>query len=674
MLGRPGSGGAGARSEAGALNPAQERAASTLNGPVLVIAGAGTGKTRTLVHRLVRLIDAGVAPESILLLTFTRRAAAEMIGRASALLPGRAQRVAGGTFHSFAHGTLRRLGRHVGLSSRFTVLDQADSFEVLSGIRTELKLGERGRGFPRRETIAAMISRAVNQQVPVAQVVETEYPQFAEETALLEEIASRYGTYKAERALVDFDDLLLYLIRLLHESERARHELRERYTHVMVDEYQDTNVLQAEITRLLAAGGGNVLVVGDDAQSIYAFRGARFTNLHDFKRVFQGTKLITLEQNYRSTQPILDAGNALLHQMSKAFRKRLFTKRTAGGRPLLVEADDETEQARFVAKEIARLRESGVAAGEIGVLFRASHHAIPLELLLARDKVRYAKYGGFRFLEAAHLKDVLAHLRVLANPGDDLSLARALSLCEGIGRAGAKRIARTAAGQSPLPDAIRQAAGSGKKRIAVEPLARLLERLATPARPVSLLLAVIEHYEPLMKLCYDDWPRRSRDLEQLVPICEPYESVESLLADLALEPPSAAVGQNLARAREADPETLVLSTVHSAKGLEWHAVFVIQALDGCIPMLPGFGDEEPDPEQLDEELRLLYVAVTRAKDRLYLVWPRATVRGYGYGWAPCSRFLEAMPPALLQQQRARDLLAGSGQGEGAGARQPHGSR
>jgi DNA helicase-2/ATP-dependent DNA helicase PcrA len=639
------------------LNPAQEQAAATLEGPVLVIAGAGTGKTRTLVHRLVRLIQAGVSPEAILLLTFTRRAASEMIVRASALLAGPRSRIAsGGTFHSFAHATLRRYGALIGLPGRFTVLDQADSFEMLAGIRAELKLGGRGRSFPRRDTIGNILSQAVNHQVTVTRIVEAEYPHLFDEAPQLERIASLYAQYKSDRGLVDFDDLLVHLIRLLRDSPRTRQALHERYTHVMVDEYQDTNVLQAEITRLLAREGGNVMVVGDDAQSIYGFRGARFTNLHDFRKTFPGTRLITLEQNYRSTQPILDVGNALLRQMSQSFRKRLFTERKGGERPFLVEAADEPEQARFVADEIDRLRKDGMALGEIAVLFRASHHAIPLELVLAQRKVRYVKYGGFRFLEAAHLKDVLAHLRVLANPRDDVSLARALALCHGIGPKGARVIARAAAGQKDLAGALRRAVPKGRKRASMEPLARLLETLqASPGRPADLLTLVIDYYTPLLHDRFDDWPRRERDLMQLVPLCETYESVEALLTDLALEPPSTASGEGLERHRP-DADTLVLSTMHSAKGLEWRAVFVIQVLEGSIPMLRVF-EEEPDPEQLDEDLRLLYVAVTRARDRLYLSWPRHTLRGYGYGWAECSRFVEDLPQNALEWRRARDLLS-----------------
>ena len=657
------------------LNPAQREAATALEGPVLVIAGAGTGKTRTLVHRLVRLVEVGVQPESILLLTFTRRAAEEMIGRAMQMIGAAQGRVAGGTFHSFGNLLLRRYGRAVGLDGRFTVLDQADTFEILSNLRADLGLGERGRGFPRRETIAAILSKAVNHQVTVREILTREYPHLSGDEKHLATIGQRYRTYKDQRQLVDFDDLLCLLIRLLRDSTEVRRHVHERYRYVMVDEYQDTNALQAEITRLLAGAQRNLMVVGDDAQSIYAFRGACFRNLFDFHREFKDARLVTLEQNYRSTQPVLHVANALMQQMSQSFRKRLRTERAAGEKPLLVEATDEQEQAAWVAAEIGRLKAAGTPLAEIAVLFRASYHAFPLELELGRLKIPYVKYGGFRFMEAAHIKDVLAPLRVVANPGDDLSLGRALLLCEGIGRAGARKIQAAVAGRpdvTQLAMALHGQGGRGKAKASLQPLARLLEALAAArASPPACIRLAVEYYLPILKERFDDWPKRQRDLEQLAAICQRYQSLEPLLTDLAIDPPSTSTtGEALVvpggapaggRARRGvHGDQLVLSTMHSAKGLEWRVVFVIQALDGCIPMISDFFGEEPDSDKLDEELRLLYVAVTRAKDRLLLVWPRATARGHGFGWAPESRFLEAVPRGLLERRRAGELLRGAG--------------
>ncbi|MDP2955572.1 MAG: ATP-dependent helicase [Longimicrobiales bacterium] len=668
------------------LNPAQRLAAATLEGPVLVIAGAGTGKTRTLVHRLARLTEAGVSAESILLLTFTRRAAEEMIRRATQLMGEDRGRVAGGTFHSFGNLMLRRHGRTIGLDSRFTVLDQADTFEILSNLRTDLGLGGRGRSFPRRETIAAILSKAVNHRVAVKEILKREYPHLVGEAKRLGMIAERYRAYKSERGMVDFDDLLVLLIRLLGESDEARSHVHDRFRYVMIDEYQDTNILQAEITRLLAGAQRNLMVVGDDAQSIYAFRGACFQNLFDFHREFEDARVVTLEENYRSTQPILDLANALMGQMSRSFRKRLFTERGDGELPLLVEARDEREQARWVAAEIKRLHAGDTPLSEIAVLFRASYHAFPLELELGRLKIPYVKYGGFRFMDSAHIKDVLAPLRVVANPSDDLSLGRALLMCRGIGRAGARKLNAAAAGQanaSNLAAALLDNA-RGKTRESLQPLARLLDALGLgPKSPAECIRLAVEYYVPILKERFDDWPKRQRDLEQLVAICRPYRSLESLLADLAIEPPNAATAGEVLAAPEAAEDGgrrgkatlrdhLVLSTIHSAKGLEWKAVVIIQALDGCIPMISDPFGEDPDDDKLDEDLRLLYVAVTRAKDRLAISWPRSTARGFGFGWADESRFVANVKHDLLDRRRAVDLLrvtgSGSTRGRGAGRR------
>ncbi len=638
------------------LNPAQRRAAEILEGPVLVIAGAGTGKTHTLVHRLVKLVESGVAPESILLLTFTRRSAQEMVARAAKILGDEREPVAGGTFHSFANLTLRRYGRDIDLPSNFTILDQSDVFEILSGIRTELKLTDEGLDLPRRETIAAIISKSINQQTPIEDIVAREYSQFFNITDYLGIAASRYEKYKSEHNLVDFDNLLVLLIRLLEQSDEARARVHDRCRYVMVDEYQDTNVLQARITHLLAGESHNLMVVGDDAQSIYAFRGANHRNLFDFKESFPDAELVTLEENYRSTQPVLDVANALMIQMSEAFQKRLFTKRAEGTRPLLVECSNEQEQAVFVVEEIGRLREEGVALSEIAVLFRASRHAFALEVELGGHAIPYVKYGGFRFMESAHIKDVLAHLKLVQRPEDDLSLSRVLLMRDGIGKKGAKQILDAVSGLS-LVKSLRSYKARGKVRASLDELASFLESIE-PLReaPPRCLEAAVDAFEPLIKTRYDDWPRRKRDLETLVGLVERYSSLPSMLTDLTLEPPNAARGQGLAS--NAPRSELVLSTMHSAKGLEWKAVFVIQAQDGFIPMISGFNTEreEEDEEALDEELRLLYVAVTRAKKSLYVVWPRDTARSR-YSWPMPSRFIERIPEEYFERCSAYDWMA-----------------
>jgi len=604
------------------------------------------------VHRLVRLVESGVPAESILLLTFTRRAAEEMIERAADIL-GRREPVAGGTFHSFANLALRRYGKAIGLPPGFTILDQSDSFEILGEIRSELKETAEGETLPRRETIAAILSKSVNKVAPIEDVVSEEFEQFFPLISLFEVAASRYRAYKTEKHFVDFDDLLVLLIRLLEESPDAAERIRSSYRYLMVDEYQDTNLLQARITHLLAGEARNVMVVGDDAQSIYAFRGACHRNLFDFHARFEDAALVTLEENYRSIQGILDVANGLMSQMAEAFQKRLYTSRGEGTKPRLVEAEDEAAQAQYVAAEVVRLRGEGVPLSEIAVLFRASRHAFALEVELAHLRIPYVKYGGFRFTESAHIKDVLAHLRLLVFPGDDLALSRVLTMRPGIGKGGARTIREFLVGRT-LREGLEGYHAKGKIRASLDEIAALLGELeGRREEPASCLEAAFEGVKPLLEARYDDWPRRFRDLETLVGLCQRYRSLASMLSDLTLEPPTASRGQGLAR-RERDTEELVLSTIHSAKGLEWRAVFVLQVREGTIPMVATF-DDEPGLESIDEDLRLLYVAVTRAKDRLDLVWPREVGRG-AYGWSMPSRFLTALPEELFEHVRADDVV------------------
>jgi DNA helicase-2/ATP-dependent DNA helicase PcrA len=422
----------------------------------------------------------------------------------------------------------------------------------------------------------------------------------------------------------------------------------------MVDEYQDTNLLQARITHLLAGESRNVMVVGDDAQSIYAFRGACHENLFDFHRTFEDAPLVTLEENYRSTQGILDVANGLMVQMEEAFRKNLFTTRGEGSRPRLVETADEAAQARFVAAEVRRLRSEGIALADIAVLFRASRHAFALEIELAHFGIPYVKYGGFRFMESAHIKDVLAHLRLLVFPGDEISLTRVLTMRPGIGKSGARTLQEALAGK-PLVDGLKGYRAKGKARASLDDLAALLAELEPHRNEPALCLEMAAAgLKTLLQTRYDDWPRRIRDLETLAGLCARYRSLDSMLSDLALEPPTASKREGLA-GPSAERDELVLSTIHSSKGLEWRAVFVIQARDGTIPMVVSYEDE-PEEESLDEDLRLLYVAVTRAKDHLILVWPRSVPRGPS-GWGMPSRFLVALPEELFEHLRADEFAA-----------------
>ncbi len=641
------------------LNPAQLDAVMHRDGPLLVVAGAGSGKTRTLIYRVARLIESGVAPGAILLLTFTRRAAQEMLHRVEQLVGDRTRAVAGGTFHSFANLTLRRFGQAIGLKPNFTILDRSDMEDVINLIRTRMGLASRERRFPKKSTLAEVISMARNKCRSLEAELEADFPHLVEYQAQILRLAQDYETYKRERGLLDYDDLLCRLAELLKENESIRRRLSNTYRYIMIDEYQDTNLIQAELVRLLAAVHQNVMAVGDDAQSIYSFRGANFRNIMDFPAIFPAARVVKLEENYRSFQGILDVANEVISRASEKYTKVLFTRRRGQFRPLLVRAQDEHMQSRFVAQRILELREEGVALGEIAVLFRSSFHSFDLELELQRRDIPFVKRGGFRFVETAHIKDVLAHLRVIANPADAVSWLRVLMLVNGIGHRRAERLIEDLIRSEEPGKALATVGagltgrGGGAGAEGCGRLAKLLADLrAHPARPAEHLATVLEYYLPLMRDNYpDDYPKRERDLEHFHTITERYRSLDSMLADMALEPPSDSVGDVLA----VDPEEgyVTLSTIHSAKGLEWRVVFLIWAADGRFP-----GPLTVGAEELEEERRLMYVASTRARDELYITYPIYMFdRSTGYVMGHVSRFLEGvaseiLPTAALQEAQA----------------------
>ena len=467
------------------LNPSQYEAATTRDGPVLVLAGAGSGKTRTLIFRVARMIEEGVDPASLLLLTFTRRAAEEMIQRAEALMGGRCDKVTGGTFHSFANTVLRRYASLLGFANAFTILDRTDSEDAINLIRTRLGLDKKIRRFPRKQTIAEIISLAANKTTSVAEVLDTQFPHLFSELDDLSRIEEYYRQYKHERSLLDYDDLLTHLRELLRTHPEVAERLSHTYRYIMVDEYQDTNRLQAEIVRLLAHMHDNVMAVGDDAQSIYSFRGATVRNIFEFPDLFPDTKIIKLEENYRSTQPILDLSNEIILQAKESYTKNLFTKKDSGFQPALIEADSERYQSRFVAQKILELREEGVPLTEMAVLFRSSFHSFDLEIELSNRDLPFVKRGGFRFIETTHVKDVLAHLRILANPQDAVSWHRVLLLLEGVGPKSSDKILNHVCWAGP--DQVQRLAeypGRGAVKTGVQKLAAALQTVADP-RPIS---------------------------------------------------------------------------------------------------------------------------------------------------------------------------------------------
>ncbi|MCC6767021.1 MAG: ATP-dependent helicase [Deltaproteobacteria bacterium] len=627
------------------LNPRQLEAVTTLDGPVLVVAGAGSGKTRTLVYRVARLVESGVPPGQILLLTFTRKAAEEMLRRASGLVGGSCAQVAGGTFHSFAHQALRRYASDVGLTASFSILDRGDSEDVIGLVRGELALDRKERRFPRKQTLGEIFSMAVNKGTTVADLVEAAYPHLVEDLPDLLRVYARYTEFKEAKQLLDYDDLLVRLRNALLERTALAARLGRQYRYLMVDEYQDTNALQADIVRLLAAPHGNVMVVGDDAQSIYAFRGADFRNILGFPTLFPGTRVVTLDQNYRSTPSILDLANEVINRAPHRYTKNLFSERPSSGEtPGLVQALTEPEQSRFVAQRILELREEGVPLQDIAVLFRSSFHSFDLELELGRRDIPFVKRGGFRFIETAHVKDVLAHLRVVANPSDAVSWNRILLLLDGIGPKKAGEILAALAGSTPW-ERRAEVRLRGASAAELERLASLLGEVARTPNPGEQVSRVLAYYEPVLRRVYrDDYPKRERDLEHFATIALRYRATGQLLADMALEPPTDSVGGVLAADGE-DEGMVTLSTIHSAKGLEWHTVFVLWAADGRFPSMYTVRDDA----DLEEERRLMYVALTRAKDLLYLTYPiEIWDRGVGVVLGKPSRFVADVDESILE--------------------------
>jgi DNA helicase-2/ATP-dependent DNA helicase PcrA len=632
------------------LNESQYRAVTTIEGSLLIVAGAGTGKTRTLVYRVARLIETGIRPESILLLTFTRRAATSMLQRAAALVDQRCQRVSGGTFHSMANSTLSRYSDLTGVPRTFTVLDTGDTEDVIDMVRRRMNLSTRDRRLPRKNTIAAIFSMAANKLATVEEVLRQSYPQFDYDIEDLERLHIAFQQYKRERNLLTYDDLLTRLRDALEESRELRCRLSDQYQYIMVDEYQDTNRLQAQIVRLLAETHDNVAVVGDECQAIYSFRGASFKNMLEFPELFPDAQVIKLEENFRSTQPILDLANAIISEAKEGYAKRLYSPVAEGPPPMLVGASDENEQSRFIVQRIQELREEGVPFSDMAVLFRASSHSFDLELELTRHDIPFRKFGGIKFAESAHIKDVLAFLRILVNPADTISWARALKLVDNIGDVTVQQIFdhlgieqktfRTAKAKEGMLKKLKQFPARANYQEQLARFARLLQSIAGQKTPRAQIAAVERFYRPVLQARYDDHTRRQREIEHLLTIAKRYKTAEELLADVALDPSDTALAEATARGHG----YVTLSTVHSAKGLEWGTLFVIWMMDGWFPSsraIEAF-------EDLEEERRLLYVAATRARKHLYFTYPVMAHENGGAGsFASVSRFLEAIPPGIL---------------------------
>lgn len=638
------------------LNPAQAQAASHDDSPLLIVAGAGTGKTATLAHRVAYLIEQGTDPGRILLLTFTRRASAEMLRRVESLLADTAVKshrgtsgagVWGGTFHAIAVRLLRLHGRQIGLDPDFTILDRGDAEDLMHHCRTELSLGSGRRRFPQKGTCTDIYSRCVNARENLTEVLTERFPWCKEDAEELARLFDAYTDRKEAQHVLDYDDLLVFWHALLGSA--AGDSVRERFDHVLVDEYQDTNVLQAEILSLLRPDGQGLTAVGDDAQAIYSFRAATVRNILDFEVRFAGAQVVTLERNYRSTAPILDATNTLIAQAEERRDKVLFTEREGGSRPVLARCRDEAEQSEYLIERILEHRERGTLLKEQAVLFRAAHHSAALEIELSRSNIPFVKYGGLRFVEMAHIKDLAAFLRLAENPRDEVAGLRVLTALPGIGPKTAQGLMRTLAGcggdfESWVGwNAPESAAGAWPGFVT---LMRGLARANETELPEQIH-AIRVFFLPLLKMRYDNAEARSRDLEQVEALASRYPDRQRLLAELALDPP--AYTQDLAGPPLLDEDYLILSTMHSAKGLEFDVVYVIHAADGNIPSDMATGSTE----EIAEERRLFYVACTRARNELYVTYPvRYYTQPFGrsdtHGFAQRSRFVDDAVASLMR--------------------------
>jgi DNA helicase II / ATP-dependent DNA helicase PcrA len=647
------------------LNADQRRAVEhagaspdVIPGPLLIIAGAGSGKTNTLAYRVAHLVRSGADPQRILLLTFSRRAATEMERRAGQILA----RVLGtpasdrspalawsGTFHSVGARILRDYSPRIGLRDAFTVNDRSDSEDMLAVLRHDLGLTRTKSRFPGKSTCLAIYSRVVNSQNSLAEVLRSAFPWCANLEAELKSLFGRYVAEKQSQNVLDYDDLLLYWSQMMSDSALAR-EIGGRFDHVLVDEYQDTNRLQAAILLAMKPDGRGLTVVGDDAQSIYSFRAATVRNILDFPQQFpQSAKVVMLERNYRSTQPILDASNAVIGMARERFAKQLWSERVSSHKPQLVTVADEVDQARCVTERILEHWESGIALKSQAVLFRSSSHSAQLELELARRNVPFVKYGGLKFLEAAHIKDVLSVLRWAENPRNRMAGFRVARLLPGIGSTTATRLLDQMA-ESADPVSAMRAFTPGPA--ACEDWNTFLQVFALLQGAKLVWPAEIDHvarwYEPHLQRLYDDSAVRLRDVAQLQQIAATYVDRERFLTELTLDPPSST-------SDEAGPpglhdDYLILSTIHSAKGQEWKTVHVLNVVDGCIPSDMATGSDA----EIDEERRLLYVAMTRAKDHLHLVVPlrfyahQQAQRGDRHVYASRTRFVPASVMPLFE--------------------------
>lgn len=626
------------------LNPSQWDAVTTIDGPLLVVAGAGTGKTRVIEYRCLYMIQKNIAPENILLLTFTRKAASEMLGRASLHDP-KCRKIEGGTFHSFAYRIIKKYKNILGLAEQISFIDESDSADAVHLLAIRAGYMEDKTRFPKKDTLRSILSMSINRHQSIRDVLAKDYPHFLQLSGHLEDLQKKYQEYKIARNLVDFDDMLIYL-KFLLEDPAVNSKVSQQFKYIMVDEYQDTNKVQADIVYSLAKKHHNCMVVGDDTQSIYSFRGAYYKNMFDFPKILTGTKIVKLEYNYRSTQPILDVANAIIEGERHKYSKVLFTTREGGEKPNLSYFKDAYSESDQVALRIKEFHDDGLSLGSIGVLYRSNFLSLPVQLALSKLNIPFVVYGGIKFIETAHIKDAMAFLRVHHNPKDELSLARILMLLDGVGPRTAEKVREMIASSSrgALEDGLKNFVKSPGIRKELLSVADLFITLKETDGIENKIKKIIHFYTPYLKKKFDDYPLRQDDLKAFLEISASYTSLEQFLVDfVTIEPPERSVVE--VEGGKEDERPVVLSTIHSAKGLEWEAVFIIAAMDGSIPVSYALNDDDA----IEEERRLLYVAITRAKTYLYISMHNEGRNGGMSSFNRLSRF--------ISEPRVMDKLA-----------------
>ncbi len=620
------------------LNPAQLAAVMTTGTPVLVIAGAGSGKTRVIVHRVSWLIENGVDPQSILLLTFTRKAAREMLGRVETLLHDEsAGKVTGGTFHSFASFILRRYSNMLGLAPNFTIIDSADSEDVVDLIRTELRLNTKDRKFPKKSRIYDIISYSRNRGETIAGIIHKYYSGLKDYITDIELIFSGYSRYKKISNILDFDDLMEVLRDALRDNAAFRQLMQKRYAYIMVDEFQDTNLVQKEIVDFIAAGHRRIMVVGDDAQSVYAFRGANYENILRFPATYPECGVVRIEENYRSNQKILDFTNEVISHARIGYKKRLFTRNDRQNMPVVRRVYGEEDEAEIIVDRILELIEEGLALSEIAVLNRADWHNRYIQVELNKRGIPYVVVGGFKFNERMHIKDIIAYLRLTYNPSDAVAWHRVLKYIGGVGKITASGVIDTL---RESDDAFGFEAFRQRKFYdELSGLGRMLANASLPEQTLTRKIEIIrDFYAPLLKARETDYLSRMMDIDVLVDLSRKYRDLDRFLSDFALDPPSRYVADQSTPLIDEGEEKgkITISTVHSAKGLEWYAVFIPHALDGLFP-----SNRAVNIEDMEEERRLFYVACSRAKEELCITFPRYLYSYDAFFHLP-SRFLLEM--------------------------------